>query len=545
MKKFLVILVLLFPSLSFAGGYSGASVNGVKVQPLNILFFAIDDMGTSNLDGWGGPFEADIESDAEVYGSTLSYSELPNIGRFAASGVSYTQHRTNPLCAAARASLWSGLNSLNNGMSYHSAGSLQNYSGANATGGGTWVRLSEEAGYTTYGAGKFGVNDSDVVSPGRTTNNSVAFGMGFDEGQFQPIASTSLPANYGGSKTVHSSDTSSLVVVPSTDFWAQKDAEYIINKITTHSSSTPFLAYFGFNWPHLPPFGEGVPGVSFPPSSDFVEPCSTDANYYTKCFNNALRWIDYYVGYIFENIPDEKRKQTIVVIWSDNGSIDSYYGDPYPTHNAKGSVRDGGLLTPLIIGGPGVHITKRGTVFDKSVSVMDLGVTIASIGIQGMLSDTDLPNSGYDGSDLQSTFNHRTTPSTPPTELQILMLSTGSDQNSNRSSDASDLDDTKRGLAVVWTDPSTTTVWKVHRLEAGCALGSSGNTASECSDRLYNLTTDPKETLDVRSSNTSVYNSIVTLLTAKHPVASNPCVDAPLGEVWAEPIVDYTSTCGG
>jgi arylsulfatase A-like enzyme len=83
--------ILALPALPAAGA--------AAERPANIVLIVADDLGYGDLACYGAK---DVES--------------PHLDRLAAQGIRFAQFRVNPLCAPTRASLLSGLYSLETGM---------------------------------------------------------------------------------------------------------------------------------------------------------------------------------------------------------------------------------------------------------------------------------------------------------------------------------------------------------------------------------------------------------------------------------------------
>ena len=546
-------LSLLFALPSF-GGEIRASLNvGANTfdSPPNFLVFVLDDVGSSNFEGFGGQYEADITAQnaadpTTANGVVFNKDNTPNIFWFKQYGVAFTQFRTNPLCAASRASLWSGLSNPKNGQPYHGgSGWNMGYSGELAPGNGTWVRLSEEAGYDTYGVGKFGV--TGLSQPSRGNGGSTAYGIWADEGDFQPVASTVAPANHGGTLSSNTGDVLTQSVVADDTFWGNRDKDNIIEWLDSRDGTTPWLAYVGFNWPHMPVFDSIEPlGTSPPPSyfSDGVTICNENPDTWSPCFENVVQFADWIIGQVWNSLTAEVKAKTVVIIIGDNGSESYYYGNgpEGPLFNGKGSIRDGGERVPLIIGG-GIASQKKGTEFGYSTSIMDLGVTMVemaglNVEPQGLRQ--------YDGASFADVLDKSLTPTEAVSEFQILTLfkktfQVGPTGNPGNFFDASDPASNLEGISVIWSDPDSDDVWKLHRLSAGCAVAGNNNTRSECNDRLYKL---PDEVTSVRGSYPDIYAKLIEHMYSKFTPAVSPCVEMSLGQVWSEPIMDFSTLCG-
>ena len=117
--------------------------------------------------------------------------------------------------------------------------------------------------------------------------------------------------------------------------------------------------------------------------------------------------MDTQIGRLLGSMDAHVRDNTYVVFVSDNGTASANVRAPFRSDQAKGTIYEGGVNTPLIVTGAGVE---SGTVTDALVNASDLFVTIMemagidaqetvpedvthdSISLMPVLADADAPS---------------------------------------------------------------------------------------------------------------------------------------------------------
>jgi arylsulfatase A-like enzyme len=129
----------------------------------NVIYMVLDDVGFAALGCYGGPIET------------------PNIDRIAAQGVRYTQWHTTALCSPTRSCLLTGRNHTRNSMACitEAAIGFPNASGTIPPENGMISQILGEAGWNTYGVGKWHLTPTDEMNLAATRRNWPT-GRGFE-----------------------------------------------------------------------------------------------------------------------------------------------------------------------------------------------------------------------------------------------------------------------------------------------------------------------------------------------------------------------------
>ena len=139
------------------------------VQPVapdgapNVLYIVLDDVGFSAMEPWGGLIET------------------PNIGRLAATGLTYTNWHTTALCSPTRSSLLTGRNHTTNGMACiaEATSGFPNANGHIPFECATIAEVLGERGWNTYMLGKWHLVAADEMNMASTKRNWPV-GRGFE-----------------------------------------------------------------------------------------------------------------------------------------------------------------------------------------------------------------------------------------------------------------------------------------------------------------------------------------------------------------------------
>ena len=145
-----------------------------------------------------------------------------------------------------------------------------------------------------------------------------------------------------------------------------------------------WVMWLGFNAPHEP--------YHLPPSelhsqgdlSGEAEEIEEDPLPYFKAMLEAL---DTEIGRLLETLGEEVLSDTHVVFLGDNGSAYNVNQGIYPGHRSKGSVYQGGIHVPLVVSGPIVEDPGRHS--QQLVSVNDIFATLLEL--EGIDWRNDLP----------------------------------------------------------------------------------------------------------------------------------------------------------
>lgn len=418
-------------ALAFCEWASAAALDG---RP-NILLIVADDLGYADLG---------------AYGSEI---DTPEIDALARSGVLFTQFHTAPMCAPTRAMLLSGNNNAVAGVAsqnrYGLGGvAVPGYEGSLSDRIAPLPRVLRNAGYNTYMAGKWHLGSTKAKSPfaagfERTFSLIEGGGTHFDNRGFEE----------GGS---HYRENGQSTRYPdgrfSTDFYTDKIIEFIESD---RENGKPFFAYAAYTAPHWPlqvpddyldlyrgNYDDGYDALrerrfeslkeagiipldtELPPRNDVITPWedlpvaqqkieSRMMEVYAAMIDNLDDHIGRLLDYLDEN---ELLDNTLIVFVGDNGAAaeDFYNGYPYdgptpyirarfdnslenigtpasfasygaqwaeagsaPYRWRKSFLHEGGIVAPMIVSGAGV--TRAGMIDSGYATVMDIAPTLIEV----------------------------------------------------------------------------------------------------------------------------------------------------------------------
>jgi len=424
------MLIRLFPIL-FVFWLSVDAVAAGDERP-NLLLIVADDLGYADLGSYG------------------SEIDTPNIDRLAASGVLFTQFHTAPMCAPTRSMLLTGNNNAVAGVASQNriglAGTVvPGYEGSLSDRVAPLPRLLKDAGYNTYMAGKWHLGKTEAESPHaagfeRTFALLEGGGTHFDNLGYQEGG-----ANYRANGKTASYPNGRF----STDFYTDKLIEFIA---ADRDSGKPFFAFASYTAPHWPlqvpddyldlyrgNYDDGYDALrerrfeslkeagiipldsNLPPRNDVITPWgdlsveqqkieSRMMEIYAAMIDN----LDDHLGRLFAYLKDEGLyDNTLIIFMGDNGAAaeDFWNGYPYdgptaylrarfdnsldnigtatsfvsygaqwaeassaPYRWRKSFMHEGGIVAPMIISGAGVH--RSGVIDPVYATVMDIAPTL-------------------------------------------------------------------------------------------------------------------------------------------------------------------------
>ena len=317
--------------------------------------------------------------------------KTPNIDRLAARGVRFeNMFVTTSICAASRATLFTGLYESGHGYTFGTPPIAAPYAES------SYPALLREAGYRTGFVGKFGVN----VTEGMTDRMFDTFVDLFRNPYFKPRPDGT--------------------VRHLTDITADRAIEFIEGG----DGESPFCLSVSFNAPHAedsdkedpypwPPSADGLyEGVVFPPpprsepsvfesQPEFLRDSMNRDRWYwrwdtpekyqknVRAYFRLLSGVDHAIGRVLEAIERRGLTNSTVIIFSgDNGYYLGSRG-----FAGKWSHYEESLRVPLIVADPRADESNRGTVVEPLVLNVDIPPMI--LGLAGV----DVP-SHYQGRDL-------------------------------------------------------------------------------------------------------------------------------------------------
>ncbi len=313
-----------------------------------------------------------IVSDDQGYGDASCYwktdLKTPVMDAIAQGGVRFTHFRVNPLCAPTRASVMTGLYSLEAGM-WRGPGKLERgpepkdgwQSDARRIRDGVLLlpQYLKKAGYSTGIFGKWHLGyDAENVPNARGFDEFVGFLGGAHP--YWPRPRSQLQQNGRPLETQQHT----------TDLFADKAIRFIHK-----NRNQPFFCYVPFNAVHGPLRNAERPRDSAKPKwlaryeEDGVPQPRRD---YCAVMSHA----DSRVGDILTALRELGLEQrTLVIYLSDNGGIlEKYPSNNGPFRGGKGQTYEGGIRVPAVMKWPGV--IPAGTVSHANAVHFDIFATI-------------------------------------------------------------------------------------------------------------------------------------------------------------------------
>ena len=211
----------------------GSAAKAENTRP-NILLIVVDDLGYSDIGGFGGEIRT------------------PNIDSLAKSGVRLTNFYTAPTCSPTRSMLMSGtdhhlagLGTMNEALAPNQRGK-PGYEGYLNDRVVTFASLLRDGGYNTFMAGKWHLGENPEQDP---------FRRGFEKSYTMLIGGAShfddewmMSANY----TPIYTENGERVHVPRGFYSSEFYTDRIIEWTGEQNDDKPFFAYLSFTAPHDP-----------------------------------------------------------------------------------------------------------------------------------------------------------------------------------------------------------------------------------------------------------------------------------------------------
>lgn len=325
--------------------------SAVSAERPNVVLIILDDMG---------------------YGDTTLYGEsnlkTPALDGMARRGIRFTQFRVNPLCAPTRASIMTGLYSLECGM-WRGPGADSR--GTEPAGG--WPKtarripediqllpqLLQKAGYATGIFGKWHLGSDPANVPGS---------RGFDE--FLGFLDGAHPYQLERRSRILQNEEPFPGRGHTTDIFADAAVAFIKGH-----KQQPFFCYLSFNAVHGPLRNEERDADSAKPEwlakyeqAGIAQP--------RRDYCAVLSHADARIGDVLEAVREiGKERDTLVIAVSDNGGIlHTYPSNNGPFRGGKGNCYEGGIRVPAVMQWPAV--IPPGSTSNAAAVHFDLFTTI-------------------------------------------------------------------------------------------------------------------------------------------------------------------------
>lgn len=375
------LLFMIFTYQSLAQG---------DIEKLNVVFILADDLGWSDLGGYG----------SDLY-------ETPNLDRLAKQGMKFTNaYAAAPICTPSRASIMTGKFPARLHMTtWHENSGTPTPNNkdklvAPATVGNlpleetTIAEVFQQAGYFTAHVGKWHLGDAAHYPQTHGFEVNIGGTMwGAPDTYWSPYRGQKFQNEYRYIPDLEPAPTNEKQIAPTylTDALTDKAVQII-----QENSNTPFFLNLWYHTVHTPI--EGKPHlVEYYKKK--VKLGMKDQNYEYAAMVASL---DENVGRVLKAVDNAGiTDNTIIIFFSDNGGRIGKYKDwetvanNFPLRSGKGSLYEGGIREPLIIKWPG--ITKAGSSSDSPVTSNDFFPTLMEI---SALNKTQLKHDQHDGISL-------------------------------------------------------------------------------------------------------------------------------------------------
>lgn len=338
----------------------------INVAP-NILTILPDDMGCEML---------------SVYGRALAgtYSFTPNITRLAQNGVRFNRAYSQPWCSPTRAAMMTGSWGFQTGIGSLAEGTNQPLLDPEVCLPAA-VKYATSNGYACAEIGKHHLADFQTV--GGDLEHPIR--MGFDYW-------TGTKRNTENGEDYYSWNENTAERVAGGIKVTEKHInEYLMERLVAQAvgwigrqAYNPWWCHFTCHLPHAP--------YNKPPSyaytgdwdmPDVAPPDGSSIAVQREYYKAMIEALDYYIGKLFDGIRPDVLANTVVILWSDNGTpgstVNEKNGDGTNTNpnHAKRSVYELGCNVPLIVSGPGVASPGRSS--EAIVCAVDLFATVIEI----------------------------------------------------------------------------------------------------------------------------------------------------------------------
>ena len=334
----LVLTGLLFSSLFIFNSCQPDDRTGpfIDVKP-NILLIIADDMGIEACPG---------------YTEGAVKPNMPNLQKLIDNGIRFDNFWTYPICSPTRASILTGRYGYRTGVLDVDANGV-----IPTTEKTLHAYLDEQTG-SAYSHSIIGKWHLSPKEPNRPTQMGVGYYAGLLGGAVSDYNSWSLTEN-GQTST-------------STEYVTTKFTNLAIDWI--NDQDKPWFCWLAYTAPHTP--------FHLPPDSMHsqgslpTDQASIEANP-QPYFMAMMESLDFEIGRLLKSIPENEIENTVIIFIGDNGTHGQVIQAPFVSTQAKGSLYEGGIHTPLVISGFGVTRNKEREA--ALIGSTDLFATIADL----------------------------------------------------------------------------------------------------------------------------------------------------------------------
>lgn len=330
--KYSLLLFIVFFSISSCSEEDQDLVPTTTNTP-NILLIIADDLGKDAINGY-------------QEGSIKPFT--PNIDSIRNKGLLFNNFWVNPTCTPTRASIITGKYGYHTGVK--GVGDVLNSSETVIQ---KYINENTSNKYATAVLGKW------HLSGNNTSFNPETFGIDYYAG----LIRGAVDDYYKWQLT--EDGTSSL----QTNYITETFTDLAIDWL--NEQQKPWFLWLAYNAPHTP--------FHVPPNNMHFQGNLPDYNIgmdATPYYMAAIEAMDFQIGHLLDNIPEDERENTIIIFIGDNGTPGQVTQSPFTSSTVKNTLYQGGINTPMFISGKGV--SRMGTD-NHLLTGTDLFATIAQI----------------------------------------------------------------------------------------------------------------------------------------------------------------------
>ena len=332
-KSFLLLTIVLVIFSCSKDSNEATSIEVPTAESPNILFIIADDLGKDAINGF---------SEGSIKPNT------PNIDAIRNNGISFSNFWTNPTCTPTRASIITGKYGYRTGVKgvgdelSISETTLQQY-----------ISTQTNNKYASAIVGKW------HLSGNNSTINPEIFGIDYYAGLVRGAVD-----NYYQWQ-LNESGTTSQNTTYITEAFTDLSIDWI------NQQSKPWFMWLAYTAPHTPfhaPPSNMHSQGNLPTYNNELDPIP----YYMA----AIEAMDFQIGRLLDNIPEDERNNTLIIFIGDNGTPNQVAQSPYSSSKVKETLYQGGINVPMLISGNSVS---RTGIDNNLIVSTDLFATIAEI----------------------------------------------------------------------------------------------------------------------------------------------------------------------
>ena len=336
MNKIKSVLLISIVFVIFSCSKDSNEATSIEVpntESPNILFIIADDLGKDAINGF---------SEGSIKPNT------PNIDAIRNTGICFSNFWTNPTCSPTRASIITGKYGYRTGVKAVgddlsiSETTLQEY-----------ISNQTNNEYASAIIGKW------HLSGNNSAINPETFGIDYYAGLVRGAVDDYY--QWQLNESGNTSQNSAYITEAFTDLsinWINQQSKPWFMWLAYTAPHTPF---------HAPPSNMHSQG-SLPTYSNGLDPIP----YYMA----AIEAMDFQIGRLLDEIPEDERNNTIIIFIGDNGTPNQVAQSPYSSSTVKNTLYQGGINVPMFISGNSV--SRTGTD-NNLITSTDLFATIAEI----------------------------------------------------------------------------------------------------------------------------------------------------------------------